>query len=166
MPTATRPASAPRFSLVCINPTLIGGRQLAPEVNTSTQSVLDYLNGSKAKVPNAGIPWVDVKNVAEAHIAAAERRGAAGRFLMIDFWDSCADMAAALRRVAPPALAAKVPTELDLAPGAQAVRAGAGINLHDSSRAVRELGIAYSGIDAIMRCSVEGLLAHGFVSAE
>ena len=157
---------APRFSLVCINPTLIGGRQLAPEVNTSTQSVLDYLNGSKAKVPNAGIPWVDVKNVAEAHIAAAERRGAAGRFLMIDFWDSCADMAAALRRVAPPALAAKVPTELDLAPGAQAVRAGAGINLHDSSRAVRELGIAYSGIDAIMRGSVEGLLAHGFVSAE
>jgi cinnamoyl-CoA reductase len=155
----------PRFSLVCINPTLIGGRQLAPEVNTSTQSVLDFVNGSKAKVPNAGIPWVDVKNVAEAHIAAAERRGATGRYLMIDSWDAMSEMAAALRKVAPPALAAKVPVELDLPEGAVAVRAGAGINGHDSSRASRELGIVYSGLEAIMSGSIEGLLAHGFVSA-
>ena len=152
----------PAWSLVCINPTLIGGVQLAPELNTSTKSVVEYLDGSKAKVPNAGIPWVDVMNVAEAHVAAAERAGASGRYLMIDFWDSCSQMAEALRRVAPAELAARVPTELDIAPGAEPARAGAGISLHDSSRAARELGIVYSGLDAIMRGSVESIVKHGF----
>jgi nucleoside-diphosphate-sugar epimerase len=152
----------PAFSAVSINPTLIGGPQLAPEVNTSTSSVLEYFTG-KAKVPNAGIPWVDVRDVAAAHVAAAERGGAQGRYLMIAFWDACAQMADALRRVSPPALAARVPTELDLAPGAEPVSAGKGISLHDSSRATRELGVSYRGLDEIMRGSVDSLVAHGFL---
>jgi anti-sigma regulatory factor (Ser/Thr protein kinase) len=63
----------PAFSAVCINPTLIGGPQLAPEVNTSTSSVLEYFTG-KAKVPNAGIPWVDVRDVLNAAGKRVARR--------------------------------------------------------------------------------------------
>lgn len=159
MEEAARP-----FTAVCINPTLIGGPQLAPELNTSSQSVLDFI-GPKAppKIPNSGIPWVDVRDVAAAHVAAAERRSAAGRYLMISSWDATRCMCDALRRVAQPQLAARVPAEVELAEGAAAVAPGAGVPLHDSSRATRELGVTYRGLDEIMRGSVESLIGHGLL---
>lgn len=152
------------FTAVCINPTLIGGPQLAPELNTSTQSVLEYVSPSAPKlIPNSGIPWVDVRDVAAAHIAAAERRDAKGRYLMIDSWEPSSVMCAALRAVAPPELAARVPTVVDVAEGAKAVTVGEGVPLHDSTRVTRELGVAYRGIEEIMRGSVESLVKHGLI---
>ena len=159
-------AAPRRFTAVCINPTLIGGPQLAPELNTSTQSVLEYVSlSAPALIPNSGIPWVDVRDVAAAHVAAAERRDARGRFLMISSWEPSSVMCAALRAVAPPELAARVPSVVDVAEGAKAVVVGDGVPLHDSSRVTRELGVAYRGIEEIMRGSVESLVKHGLIPA-
>lgn len=42
---------------------------------------------------------------------------------------------------------------------------GDGVPLHDSSRAARDLGIVYRGIEEIMKGSVESLVKHGLIPA-
>lgn len=46
------------FDLVCINPTVVAGKMRQPGVNASNESVLEYCNGTKDRIPNVCIPWV------------------------------------------------------------------------------------------------------------
>jgi nucleoside-diphosphate-sugar epimerase len=72
----------PSFSMVSINPTMIAGGALQPALNASLQNVLDMFNGSSTFIKNFNMPWVHVRDVGEAHIAAAEKPEASGRYLM------------------------------------------------------------------------------------
>ena len=54
-----------------------------PRPNGSLSVVLSYLNGSKQRIPKRCLTFVDVRDVALAHIAALESPSASGRHLVV-----------------------------------------------------------------------------------
>ncbi|KAK3898618.1 hypothetical protein C8A05DRAFT_47117 [Staphylotrichum tortipilum] len=102
------PANAVRFDLVTVNPPMVFGpvvHYLASldGVNTSNARVADCLAGKwRAEVPPTGaaILWVDVRDVAAAHVKAGLEVAEAGgkRLFVTAGWFSNAEMASVVRR--------------------------------------------------------------------
>ncbi|XP_047944716.1 cinnamoyl-CoA reductase 1 [Salvia hispanica] len=67
--------------LVVINPVLVLGPLLQPTVNASVLHILKYLTGSAKTYANSIQAYVDVKDVALAHILLYENPAASGRYL-------------------------------------------------------------------------------------
>jgi len=74
-------AEKPGFDLVVINPFLVIGPSLVPSLNTSNQVFVDLLKGTYPGVMNLTWGFVDVRDVAEAHLRALENEAAHGRYL-------------------------------------------------------------------------------------
>lgn len=177
----------PAWDLVAINPCMVAGSARQPALNASLENVLDLLNGSKEKVPNfkcvvrhkrhpahappyvtppppsssppPSMPWVHLRDVVDAHIAAAEKTDAAGRYLMIGSWVGLSASCGFLRS-AYPAFSPLIPTELEGPEGA----APAALANYDSGKVEALLGRPLLGLDAMLRDSVESLLAHGHLT--
>jgi dihydroflavonol-4-reductase len=73
----------PQFDLVVLNPFMIMGPSLAPGLNVSNQIIADLVNGVYPGI--LSITWgiVDVRDVAHAHVRAAEVQAARGRYLLV-----------------------------------------------------------------------------------
>jgi len=71
----------PGFDLVVINPFLIIGPSIGPSLNTSNQLFVDLLKGTYPGVMNLTWGFVDVRDVAEAHVRAMENDAASGRYV-------------------------------------------------------------------------------------
>jgi dihydroflavonol-4-reductase len=71
----------PGFDLVVINPFLVIGPSLSAGINTSNQLFVDLLKGLYPGVMNLTWGFVDVRDVAEAHVRAAENSAAKGRYI-------------------------------------------------------------------------------------
>jgi dihydroflavonol-4-reductase len=71
----------PAFDLVVINPFLVIGPSLMPAINTSNQLFVDLLKGTYPGVMNLTWGFVDVRDVADAHVRALETPGARGRYI-------------------------------------------------------------------------------------
>jgi dihydroflavonol-4-reductase len=71
----------PAFDLVVINPFLVIGPSHAKAVNTSNQVFLDLLSGAYPGIMNFTWGFVDVRDVARAHVLALETPGARGRHI-------------------------------------------------------------------------------------
>ncbi|CAI8608385.1 unnamed protein product [Vicia faba] len=69
-----------KIDMVVINPTMVAGPLLQPEVNESVQLILNLING--IPFPNNAFGWVNVKDVADAHIRAYEIATASGRYCL------------------------------------------------------------------------------------
>lgn len=82
----------PGFDLVVINPFLVIGPSLGPGVNTSNQIFVDLLAGKYPGIVRLTWGVVDVRDVALAHVRAASRKEAAGRYL-------CANATITMREV-------------------------------------------------------------------
>ncbi|KAG5537432.1 hypothetical protein RHGRI_024754 [Rhododendron griersonianum] len=67
--------------LVIVNPVLVMGLLLQPTLNASIVHILKYLNGSAKTYANSVQAYVDVKDVALAHILVYETPAASGRYL-------------------------------------------------------------------------------------
>ncbi|KAJ7951978.1 Cinnamoyl-CoA reductase [Quillaja saponaria] len=67
--------------LVVLNPVLVLGPILQPTINASTIHILKYLTGSAKTYVNATQAYVDVRDVALAHILVFEAPSASGRYL-------------------------------------------------------------------------------------
>jgi dihydroflavonol-4-reductase len=82
----------PWFDLVSVNPFLIVGPSLVPGLNTSNQIFVDLLKGTYPGI--VGLTWgfVDVRDVAAAHVRAMDTAHASGRYI-------CAGEAASMRTV-------------------------------------------------------------------
>ena len=143
------------FDLVCINPTMVaGGPARQPTLNASLENVRDLADGSRAHVPNFCMPWVHVQDVAEAHIAAAEKPAANGRYMMLATWRPLTESAAAIAALKLPGLR----VALTLEDGQVPAQPG----LFNSSRVETELlGRKLRGLDDCMRDAVEALIACG-----
>ncbi|OIW05590.1 hypothetical protein TanjilG_23376 [Lupinus angustifolius] len=70
------------IDMVAINPSMVAGPLLQQEVNESVEPILNLLNG--VPFPNRCFGWVNVKDVANAHIQAYEIASASGRYLMVE----------------------------------------------------------------------------------
>ncbi|KAL5980321.1 NADPH-cytochrome p450 reductase [Asimina triloba] len=67
--------------LVVVNPVLVLGPVLQPTINASIVHVLKYLTGSAKTYANSVQAYVDVRDVAAAHILVLETPSASGRYL-------------------------------------------------------------------------------------
>lgn len=71
----------PAFDLVVINPFLVIGPSLTPGLNTSNQIIVEALTGVFPAIMQLNWGMVDVRDVALAHILAADNPAASGRYL-------------------------------------------------------------------------------------
>lgn len=71
----------PKFDLVVINPFITMGPSLSPGLNTSNQLFVDLLSGQYPGIMRLTWGFVDVRDVALAHVLAMETRTAEGRYL-------------------------------------------------------------------------------------
>lgn len=93
-----------RWSLVTINPGMILGPSLTPESASGSLFLLDeMLRGVLFYgMPDLSLTTVDVREVAVAHLRAAERPGAHGRYILADKqMISFVEISKVLRRVHP-----------------------------------------------------------------
>jgi cinnamoyl-CoA reductase len=156
------------YELSVMNPTLIFGPQLPgqPHLNTSSSAVVAYIDGSMPEVPNACKAIVDVRDVAEAHVAAMERAGAAGqRFLLIGATPHSSDIAAAARAALPEEMRGNVPSAVSATLPAQVMGPRSPLPvLYDATPSERILGITYKSVQDMVGDAVRSLLENGFNS--
>lgn len=75
-------AESPSFDLVVINPVGVIGPSVTAGVNTTSRMIMDLLNGGVyPAIIDMAFPLVDVRDVAEAHVRAAENPDASGRYI-------------------------------------------------------------------------------------
>ncbi|TXG55848.1 hypothetical protein EZV62_017161 [Acer yangbiense] len=68
-----------RINMVAINPGVVTGPLLQPTLNDSVKPILNLIKG----VPCGTNGWVDVRDVAKAHIQAFENPTACGRYCLV-----------------------------------------------------------------------------------
>lgn len=97
------------LELAVINPAAVCGPALSADVSTSLEIAIRLMDGKTPGIPRLGFSLVDVRDVAQCHVAAMTLPGAAGeRFLATEgfLWMSeCAD----ILRDAFPAWDSKIP---------------------------------------------------------
>jgi dihydroflavonol-4-reductase len=73
----------PHFDLVVINPGQVLGPSHRESVGTSVAYVRDLMTGKIPAVIDLDVPYVDVRDVADAHILASQAPQAHGRYLTV-----------------------------------------------------------------------------------
>ena len=71
----------PAFTLVSINPAVVIGPSLVPSLNTSNKIFSDVLTGTYPMIMSMSWGFVDVRDIANAHILAMENENASGRYV-------------------------------------------------------------------------------------
>lgn len=71
----------PNFKLVVVNPFLVIGPSLSPALNPSNQLFVDLLKGTYPGIMSITWGFVDVRDVAAAHVLAMENENAQGRYI-------------------------------------------------------------------------------------
>ncbi|TKY67824.1 Cinnamoyl-CoA reductase 1 [Spatholobus suberectus] len=88
------------IKLVVINPGMSIGPLLQPELNGSSSTILNLINGSQT-FPNNSFGWINVKDVANAHIQAYEIASASGRYCLVERVAHFSELAKILRDIYP-----------------------------------------------------------------
>ncbi|XP_043691617.1 phenylacetaldehyde reductase-like [Telopea speciosissima] len=71
------------MDMITINPSVVLGPLLQPTLNFSAELILNLINGAQS-FPNVTFGWVNVKDVANAHIQAFEIPSANGRYVFVE----------------------------------------------------------------------------------
>ena len=71
----------PAFDLIAINPFMVIGPSLGPSLNTSNEMIRDIMIGVYPGIIDINWGFVDVRDVATAHVLAMETDTASGRYL-------------------------------------------------------------------------------------
>ncbi|XP_019412683.1 PREDICTED: cinnamoyl-CoA reductase 1-like isoform X2 [Lupinus angustifolius] len=89
-----------KIDMVVINPTVTVGPLLQPELNSSAALIFNLINGSET-FPNISYPWVNVKDVADAHVKAYETPSASGRYILSERVTHLSEVVKILRNLYP-----------------------------------------------------------------
>lgn len=154
----------PNFDLATINPPMVYGPVIhhlnsLSAINTSNARIVDIVQGKmKTEMAPSGVPfWVDVRDVALAHVEAMERPEAGGkRFFTTAGIFTNRDIVAAVRNNFPE-LKNRLPGE-DVKGGERAGAAG-----YDNARATEVLGIKWTPLEKSIVDTVKSLKAVGGV---
>ncbi|KIV85480.1 hypothetical protein PV11_01172 [Exophiala sideris] len=158
----------PHFELVTINPSLVFG-PAAPHLssgdleslNTSNLRILHMVQGKMKDEldPTGFYSWVDVRDVAIAHVQALEAPVAPGnRFLLLADYHTNKRIAKIIASISPQ-LKEKLPTNLDdaeddLPPPDERY-------LFSNKRSIEVLGIEYTSLEKSVKDTVQSLLELG-----
>ncbi len=142
------------IDIVTINPAMVIGPLLQPSLNTSAAAILNIINGSQA-FPNASFGWVNVKDVAEAHIKAFEVPSASGRYCMVERVVHYSELVKILKEIYPDL---QVPEKCaDDKPFV--------LTFQVSKEKAKSLGIKFIPLEVSLKETVESLKEKGFFSS-
>ncbi|KAK9913036.1 hypothetical protein M0R45_036862 [Rubus argutus] len=134
------------IDMVTLHPGLVIGPLLRPTVNTSMEPLLNLVNGTET-FPNVARRWVDVRDVANAHILAYENPSASGRYCIVGRVLHCSEVVKILQDIFP---ALKVPKKCaDDEPLAKTYRV--------SKERVNILGLNFTPLEISLKDTVESL---------
>ncbi|KAL1545002.1 phenylacetaldehyde reductase-like [Salvia divinorum] len=88
------------IEMVAINPAMVIGPLLQPTLNTSSAAMLNLINGAET-YPNSTFGWINVKDVARAHILAFENPSANGRYCLVERVAHLSEIVKILRELYP-----------------------------------------------------------------
>ncbi|XP_041994523.1 phenylacetaldehyde reductase-like isoform X1 [Salvia splendens] len=88
------------IAMVAINPAMVIGPLLQPTLNTSSAALLNLINGAET-YPNSTFGWINVKDVAHAHILAFENPSANGRYCLVERVAHLSEIVKILRELYP-----------------------------------------------------------------
>ncbi|KAI2471526.1 NAD(P)-binding protein [Annulohypoxylon bovei var. microspora] len=154
----------PSFDLATICPPMVFGPvahhlDSLSGINTSNSRIAALIQGEwKNEIPSSGVYlWVDVRDVAYAHVKAMELPEAGGQrfFTTAGYYDNI--KVAQAVKAAYPNLADKLPTDSTPAAKGAAFPAG-GTYKYDNSRATKVLGIDWVPLEKSVADTVETLL--------
>ncbi|XP_073113055.1 phenylacetaldehyde reductase-like [Elaeis guineensis] len=141
------------IDMVTINPAVVIGPLLQPTLNTSAAAILNLINGSFI-YPNTTFGWVNVKDVAMAHILAFEVPSANERYCLVERVAHYAEVVKILHEQYP---ALKLPEKcVDDKPFVPMHRV--------SKEKAKSLGIDYIPLETSIMEIVESSREKGFVS--
>ncbi|CAO2165016.1 unnamed protein product [Urochloa humidicola] len=141
------------LEIVTINPTMVIGPLLQPTLNTSAEAILKLVNGSST-YPNASFGWINVKDVALAHILAYEIPSANGRYCMVEIVAHHSDLVNNIRKMYPTIhLPDKCADDKPFVATYQV-----------SKEKIRSLGIELTPLNTSLRETIESLKEKGFVT--
>ena len=158
------------FQLATMNPCLIFGEMLQPTpVNTSSNAVLSYLNGSRTEIDNCTKCCVAVEDVALAHVLAYERGESekpeiwGKRFLLVGSCSSWKEMCDVLRGMEyEEGSNVEIPTVVSDVVGPPGLGANPpNVTPYDVSRAENLLGMKFQGVEEMLRGTVMSLEKFG-----
>lgn len=164
------------WDLVSINPTMVLGPVAdRAHLRASPVIVKDVLAGTFPASPRLWFGVVDSRDVAQAHLEAARRPAASGRYLLAAGGLWFAEMAAALRPMFPgrpipkyvlPDVLMLIGAAFDRRVSVATMREMLGKTQDlDGSRAVAELGIAYRPPLASLEATARSIVEGGFLDA-
>lgn len=141
------------IDMVTINPAMVIGPLLQPTLNTSAAAILNLINGAETFL-NFTLGWVNVKDVANAHILAYEVPSASGRYCLVESVAHYSEVVRILRELYPSApLPEKCADDKPFMPTYQV-----------SKEKAKSLGIDYIPLKTSLQETVESLKEKQFVS--
>ncbi|TVU20743.1 hypothetical protein EJB05_30338 [Eragrostis curvula] len=142
------------LEIVTINPAMVIGPLLQPTLNTSAEAILKLINGSSSTYNNLSLGWVNVKDVALAHILAYEVPSANGRYCMVERVAHYSEVVSIIRKMYPTIpLPDKCADDKPLVPTYQV-----------SKEKIRSLGIELIPLETSIKETIESLKEKGFVN--
>jgi nucleoside-diphosphate-sugar epimerase len=171
--------SQSQWQLITINPAFVMGPGVSPHATSESFQFIKDITGGKfaSGIPNFCMAFVDVREVAAAHLNAAFLPGAHGRYLISAVNASLPHMADLLKqefggqgfslpkRTVPKALAWLIGPVLDGTLTRKAVARNVNHPLIlDNSKSHRELGLSYRPLTETMRDMVQQLLDAGVIT--
>ncbi|CAA7400030.1 unnamed protein product [Spirodela intermedia] len=139
------------IDIVTINPAMVIGPLLQPTLNTSAASILNLINGTPT-FPNASFGWINVKDVANAHILAFEVPSANGRYCLVERVIHFSEVVNLIRELFPDL---KLPERcVDDEPFVR--------TYHVSKEKAKSLGISYIPLDVSLKETIESLTEKKF----
>nr|CAD1821941.1 unnamed protein product [Ananas comosus var. bracteatus] len=142
------------IDMVTINPAMVIGPLLQPTLNTSCEAILKLIDGSSTTYPNYSFGWINVKDVAMAHILAYEVPSANGRYCLVERVAHYSEIVKIIHELYPSLkLPEKCADDKPFAPIYQVSRDKA-----------KSLGIEYIPLETSIKETIESLKEKGFVS--
>ncbi|KAK4842324.1 hypothetical protein QYF36_019640 [Acer negundo] len=142
-----------RINMVAINPGMVIGPLLQPTLNASVKPVLNLVEG--VMIPCWTYRWVDVRDVAKAHIQAFENPTACGRYCLVERLTNHFGIFKILRSLYP-----------DLNPPEEYTEEKASEPTYRVSKErARSLGITYIPLEVSLKDTVESLKEKNLINA-
>ncbi|KAL7612138.1 phenylacetaldehyde reductase [Lactuca sativa] len=139
------------LDIVTINPAMVIGPLLQPTLNTSAEVIANLFNAQT--YGNSTFGWVNVKDVANAHIQAFEIPSASGRYCLVEKVAHFSEIVQILRKHYPESqLPQKCADDKPFVPTYQV-----------SKEKAKSLGIDYITLEESLKETVESLKEKGFI---
>ncbi|CAB4268166.1 unnamed protein product [Prunus armeniaca] len=139
------------IDLVIMNPGFVIGPLLQPTLNLSVELIQNLISGTQT-IPVSNYRFIDVRDVASAHIQAFEVPSAAGRYCLVGHVASVSKTLKILRQLHPTLLPEKCEVGTPPEPTYQV-----------SVEKAKGLGITFLPLEVSLRDTVESLKEKGFL---